>query len=185
MAEALTQGGVVQSESAILTCLLDHNRWATSVLLRDCVRLSPDQWRRRFEIGLGSLQHTLRHVVGAMLRWADRIAEREILPSIESNGQDYAPQELEELLARGDAALRSVAAELVATGRLGEPMGFPHEGGVYRFSKLSAFVHVATHGVHHRAQALNMRRQLGLPPLGLDLDAIESELVRDGQIAEA
>ena len=41
---------------------------------------------------------------------------------------------------------------------------------------------VLTHGVHHRAQILNMRRQLGLPPIGLDLDVVEWACVESGQL---
>ena len=39
----------------------------------------------------------------------------------------------------------------------------------------TAIVHVMTHGAHHRAQALNMLRRLGVEELP-DLDAIEWEL---------
>lgn len=172
------------NDQATITLLFDHNLWATKVLLHESVKLTPDQWRKPFEIGLGSMHATLRHIVGAMLRWADRIAQREVKPSIEAGGREYSPAELEELLSRADADLRATANELVARDRLMEMLSVTHEGQEYRFTKLTALIHVLTHGVHHRAQALNIRRQLGLPPLGLDLDAIEAELMKDGKMTE-
>ena len=37
--------------------------------------------------------------------------------------------------------------------------------------------------MHHRAQALNIRRRLGLPALGLDLDVVEWEAMQTGQLS--
>ena len=36
---------------------------------------------------------------------------------------------------------------------------------VYRFTRGVALVHIATHGMHHRAQCMNMIRHLGLAGL--------------------
>ena len=71
----------------LLQRLLDHNLYATRLTLETCRGLSSDQFHQRFEIGPGSLHDTLRHVVGAMLRWSDRIA---LLPAPE---QKSVPQE--------------------------------------------------------------------------------------------
>lgn len=165
------------------TLLLGHNAWATAVLLDDAAQLTDEQFHRRFDIGPGSLHDTLRHIVGAMLRWADRIGGRPLRASIEDGGRRFSAAELRGLLAEADADLRRVADGLSAAGRWGEPMEFVVAGGpTYRFTRAAAFLHVLTHGMHHRAQVLNIRRQLGLPPLGLDLDVVEWECVQTGQI---
>jgi uncharacterized damage-inducible protein DinB len=39
------------------------------------------------------------------------------------------------------------------------------EGKTYTFSRAAVITHIATHGMHHRAQCLNMLRQLGVRPL--------------------
>jgi uncharacterized damage-inducible protein DinB len=46
----------------------------------------------------------------------------------------------------------------------------------FRFSRRTALVHVCTHGAHHRAQALNMLRHLGVEELP-EVDAITWGLV--------
>jgi uncharacterized damage-inducible protein DinB len=39
------------------------------------------------------------------------------------------------------------------------------DGKSYTFSRVGVITHVATHGMHHRAQCLNMLRQVGISPL--------------------
>ena len=166
-----------------LQILMNHNTWATGVLIDDAAKLTPQQFQQRFEIGPGSIHDTLRHIVGAMIRWADRIGGREVRESIERNGSTMTPAELRADLARGDRELRAVAAEVEAAGRWNEQMEFVvPDGPTYHFTRATAIMHVLTHGMHHRAQVLNMRRQLGLPSLGLDLDVVEWECVQTGQI---
>jgi uncharacterized damage-inducible protein DinB len=57
-------------------------------------------------------------------------------------------------------ALQSAAAhsphETVSGQRAGQTLSLP---------RAVVLAHVATHGMHHRAQALNMLRQLGVTPL--------------------
>jgi uncharacterized damage-inducible protein DinB len=170
----------------LIQILCDHNLWATRVLLDRSRPLTHEQFHRRFEIGPGSIHDTLRHIIGAMRRWADRIGARPLRESIERNGRPLAIDDLLALLSSADADLRSVTRELDASGRWSEPMEFVMpDGPTYHFSRAAALLHVLTHGMHHRAQILNMRRQLGLPPLGLDLDVVEWECVRTGQMSDA
>lgn len=163
--------------------LLGHNLWATRLLLQGSATLDAEQFHRRFDIGPGSLHDTLRHIIGAMLRWADRIGGRPVAESIERPGEYDTIAELDAHLTRADAALRRVAAELDAANRWDETMQFAiPDGATYHFSRAAAMLHVLTHGMHHRAQVLNIRRRLGLPPFRLDLDVVEWECVQTGQI---
>ncbi|HEY3245967.1 MAG TPA: DinB family protein [Phycisphaerae bacterium] len=166
----------------LLPILFGHNLWATRLLLERSRELSEEQFHRRFEIGPGSIHDTLRHIVGAMLRWADRIGGRTVRPSIEKNGRAYSVDEVAALLVQGDAELRAVGDKLTAEDRWTEIMEFAVPEGTWRFTRAAAMAHVLAHGVHHRAQVLNMRRQLGLPPLGYDLDVVEWECVETGQM---
>lgn len=166
----------------VLRSLLEHNTWATRVLLRACAALNQEQFHQRFDIGPGSLHDALRHIVGAMLRWADRIARRELRPSIDE-GPRLTVDEMLELLGRAHDDLVEIAERVQASGELTHPIEFRMPEGIsYHFSKATSLVHVATHGMHHRAQVLNMLRRLGCPPLGLDLDTVEWECVLTGQI---
>ncbi|MGE0480970.1 MAG: DinB family protein [Phycisphaerae bacterium] len=163
--------------------LLGHNLWATRLLLQSSATLDEEQFYHRFDIGPGSLHDTLRHIIGAMLRWADRIGGRAVAESIERPGEYCTIAELDAHLTRADAALREVAAELDAANRWDEKMQFATpDGAVYHFTRAAGMLHVLTHGMHHRAQVLNIRRRLGLPPFTLDLDVVEWECVQTGQI---
>ncbi len=168
-----------------LDILLKHNHWSTAQLIGNCAALSSEQFHKRFEMGLGSLHDNLTHTVGAMLRWADRIAQRELKPSIEATwpadvlhtppvlspeGKPrYTPQQLGTLLRLATKALQDVAAEARASGNSttgGLATEFTTtmvDGTTYRFTKAGALVHVTTHGMHHRAQCLNMLRHIGDP----------------------
>ncbi len=153
--------------------LLQHNAWATRVLLERCRSLTPEQFVQRYDIGPGSLHDTLRHIIGAMLRWSDRIADRPVRESVEKNPEPQTPDELLALLDRAGRELEDVVSRVDREGRYDEMM--QAEFLPERFTRGTAVVHVLTHGMHHRAQALNMLRRLGLTDLP-DLDAIEWEL---------
>lgn len=172
-------------EASLLDALFGHNYWATRVILRHCRSLSREQFHQRFEIGPGSLHDTLTHIVGAMRRWADRIGERPLRPRLEERGTPYTPEELLGLLDEAHADLFSVVGRVAAGGKLQETMEFPRpDGPPYRFTRATAIVHVATHGMHHRAQAINMLRRLGRPLEGTDLDAVEWACVQTGQFRD-
>jgi len=157
--------------------LLGHNAWATALLADRCRALSPQQFARRFEIGPGTLQRTLLHIVGAMRRWADRIGDRAVRPSVEDEVNAPTPDEIIAILDETAADLAAVVGCVVDEDRLDEIMEHRIRGRdePFRFTRGTAIIHVLTHGVHHRAQALNILRRLGVEDLP-DLDAIEWEL---------
>lgn len=157
-----------------LEILLAHNAWATRRLLESCASLSDRQLHERFDIGPGSLHDTLLHIAGAMQRWSDRIAGGTLRPSPEKQGRRWSIAELRELLDEAHQSLSGVARQVCAAGELEAEMTAEFsDGQVLRFSKAAALVHVTTHGVHHRAQALNMQRRLGVIELVDHLDVID------------
>jgi len=147
--------------------LLAHDRWATRQVLSACEALSHDQLHQAFDMGVGSLHDTIRHVLGAMRGWTDML-----------NGE-YAPggsprPRLEEEGEMSVAALldlhERVADELERAARAGAPedlISGVRGGKNYTFTRGGIVTHVTTHAMHHRAQCLNMLRRLGverLPP---------------------
>jgi uncharacterized damage-inducible protein DinB len=157
--------------------LLGHNEWATRLVLEHCRPLSPEQFTRKLEIGPGSLHDTLLHTVGAMERWADRIGERELRPSIEDEDRTWTPDEIIARLAEAADDLGAVIRTVIEEDRVNEQMEVRIRGYAepFVFTRGTAFVHVMTHGVHHRAQTLNMMRQLGVDDIP-DVDAVDWEL---------
>jgi uncharacterized damage-inducible protein DinB len=149
-------------ESDPLQILLSHDRWATAQLLDVCGKLSGDSFNQQFDIGPGSLHDTLTHIVSAMRTWTETLAGVEPGPRLETDGQRRTPAQLRSLL---DEACRELWAEArrrpldqSVTRRL-------RDGRTFSFTRGAVLTHVATHGMHHRAQCLNMLRRLGVTPL--------------------
>lgn len=141
-----------------VSILLTHNRWANEQLLNACEPLSHEQFHQRFDMGPGSLHDTVSHIAGAMTGWSDLLAQREMRPR-----PDKLPtrtiDELRAMFAAADAdilASTSKPIDEVVTGA--------RAGRSYSFTRGAVLTHLMTHGVHHRAQCLNMLRLLGATP---------------------
>ena len=145
--------------------LLTHDRWATGNLLDSCAALSDEQFHREFEMGPGSLHNTLVHVLGAMRGWTDMLRgemlpPKEPRPRLESEG-DMSAVELAALLP----IIGDEFEAAVRTGSFDDDILGERGGKSYGFKRGAILTHVTTHAMHHRAQCLNMLRQLGVDPL--------------------
>jgi uncharacterized damage-inducible protein DinB len=158
--------------------LLGHNRWANGEILRACGGLSEEEFHRRFDIGPGSLHDTMSHVVGAIFRWSDRIAGVPLRPSIEGR---KGPGDASPMTRRTPAALvdlnAAACADFAATvakvrPAFAEVRQWTLGGETHRFNVAAAVIHVTNHGMHHRAQCMNMLKRLGRP-VDADLDELE------------
>jgi uncharacterized damage-inducible protein DinB len=145
-----------------LDILLAHDRWATSQILDVCAKLPPDQFRRRFDIGPGSLHDTFTHMAAAMRAWTDTLAGTEPpRPWLEATEQ-RTPEALRSLL---DAAYEDVTIEARRRPLDEIVHRRTRAGGTIVLTRAAALTHVVTHDMHHRAQCLNMLRHLGVSPL--------------------
>ncbi len=145
-------GGTLTSDP--LDVLLKHNAWATRALLEYCRTLTHEQFHQLFEMGPGSLHNTLTHIIGTMRGWTDLLVGREIRLRLEDEQRSI--DELVTMLDSFDEELRAAAMAHPADEVLeGEFMQRP-----YRFTRGAILTHVTTHGMHHRAQVMNMLRQL-------------------------
>jgi uncharacterized damage-inducible protein DinB len=139
--------------------LLAHDKWATQQILNSCASLSKEQFHQRFDMGPGSLHDTTTHIAGAMHGWADLLAGREFRPRPEGTQRS-----IPELLS----LLEEVTADFSASAKAHPVDGLvtrTRDGKSYTFSRGGVITHVTTHGMHHRAQCLNMLKQLGVTPL--------------------
>lgn len=142
-----------------LTILLHHDRWATEALLDACDALDEAQFHREFEMGCGSLHDTLVHMLGAMKAWGDLLAGRP--PSPRAEARRWERSELRTGITEAADSLEQSAA----AGALSET-STPERGGQrFTFARGAVLTHITTHSMHHRAQALNMLRHLGVDPL--------------------
>lgn len=145
-----------------LTILLAHDRWATTQLLDACAALPPEQFHQRFDIGPGNLHDTLTHVIGAMRAWTDTLAGAEPRPRIETDGQRRTPETLRAMLNEACTAFAAEARRLPLDESATRTM---KTGERATFTRGAILMQVLTHGMHHRAQCLNMLKQLGVSPL--------------------
>jgi uncharacterized damage-inducible protein DinB len=150
-------------ESDPLQILLRHDRWATTQILDACGKLTADQFHRRFDIGPGSLHDTLTHMLGAMRVWTDTLAGADPpRPRLEADGQRRTPEQLRSLLQESwrelTAEARRRPLDELVTRRT-------RDGRTIQLTRAAVLTQVTTHGMHHRAQCLNMLRQLGVWPL--------------------
>jgi uncharacterized damage-inducible protein DinB len=143
-----------------LAILLAHDRWATRQILDACTKLPPEQFHQRFEMGPGSLHDTILHMFGAMRAWTQMLAGETPGPRLETTG----PKSVEELLGLLETCADAFAAQ-VRRSPFDETIVRVRDGKSYTFTRGAVFTQVVTHGMHHRAQCLNMLRRLGVAPL--------------------
>ena len=147
--------------SDIVQILLAHDRWATGQILTACQKLGEDDFHRQFEIGPGSLHMTTTHILGAMGTWIATLKGHPITPRLDQDGQRRTP---DQLLAILDATAPQLAQEAHRLP-LSDTVSRTREGKTHQFTRGAVIAHVVTHGMHHRAQCLNMLRHLGVKPL--------------------
>jgi uncharacterized damage-inducible protein DinB len=149
-------------ESDPLQILVAHDRWATARVLDACGGLTDEQFHRRFEIGPGSLHDALTHVVSAMRAWTETLAGREAGPRLQDDGRRRTPVELRALHEEACAKFAAEAGRRPVGERVTRRV---RDGRTIELTRGAVLAQVVTHGMHHRAQCLNMLRQLGVTPL--------------------
>lgn len=176
--------------------LLRSNHWAISEILARCSHLTTDRLHQRFEIGPGSLHDTLTHIISTMRRWADRIAERPLRPSLErapawfpdpTDAKDRTVPELQALLDDATLELGKVIAHARQDGldrHVNLTLLSPDGPVPYTLTVGGMVLHVLTHGRYHVAQCVNMLRHLhiaGISDKLPDLDLSEWQSFVDGR----
>jgi uncharacterized damage-inducible protein DinB len=147
-----------------LTILIKHNEWANRQMIEACAKLSPEQFHRRFEMGPGSLHDTVTHILGSIRNWTDAMAGKPERPRLEKlqHTTDQLLTLLSEVSEEFDREAHAHA--------LDSTFQRVRDGKTFTFARGAVLTHVTTHAMHHRAQALNMLRHVGvemLPPSGV------------------
>jgi uncharacterized damage-inducible protein DinB len=141
--------------------LLAHDKWATGQIIQACIALSHEQYHRKFEMGPGSLHNTTLHILSAQRLWTDVLHEREIKPHFDPVAAPQSPEQQLKLLDEIADNFAAVARKFPLDGLIKRERG----GKWYTFPRGGVITHVTTHGMHHRAQCLNMLRHIGVTPL--------------------
>ncbi|MEW6249577.1 MAG: DinB family protein [Planctomycetota bacterium] len=151
--------------------LFAYTAWARDKVLAAAAPLTDEQLDRPFEMGEGSLRATIRHLYGSERLWYERWQQ--------CAGRDIPFPHARELTTVAEiraahtslAAARDSAVTQLADADLDPVIRYvPPDGDPRAYPLGEILLHVVNHGVHHRAQALNMLRHLGadLPKPGLD-----------------
>ncbi|MAY73571.1 MAG: hypothetical protein CMJ31_02400 [Phycisphaerae bacterium] len=146
--------------------------------LFDAIRpLDAEVWTRSFDIGPGTLGETLTHVMISEWYYVQRMTRQPVPPYTEWPIQENEPPPF----ARLEVSWRRQAADtdsaLAQISDWIEPFSYEvtDDAGrrmVVTSSPADQFTQLALHEVHHRAQALNMLRQLGVTLGDIDFNAL-------------
>jgi uncharacterized damage-inducible protein DinB len=152
----------------IIDDLYRYNSWANERVVALCDGLTDGQLDEPREMGLGSLRKTVFHILTAEEIWLERwTAVPWRLFPIDAGGLPM--REMGERLER-------VASERQALLERERSAGWQRiceykdsKGTTYRNRLDGLLLHVANHGIYHRAQALNFLKRVGRTvPGGLD-----------------
>ncbi|MGD8452339.1 MAG: DinB family protein [Phycisphaerae bacterium] len=147
--------------------LFEHNDWARDKLMTLAADLTDAQLDRPFEMGEGSLRATLRHYYGAERIWAQHVR----MPGCEAFPHSRTLEAVSDLRHTADilAEVRRRWLDTLPPEAMGQTATYTtSKGETYTTPLGDILLHVCNHGFHHRAQALNMLRHLGVETPMLD-----------------
>jgi uncharacterized damage-inducible protein DinB len=146
--------------------------------LLDWVRpLSQEQYVRAFPIGLGSLARTLAHVELSEWYYIQRMRQRTIPPYEQWPIRDESPPPFAEIEAAWSEQAKRTRAALSAVRDWSAPIEYEVTTDEGRRDLVTAsagdiFTQLVLHEVHHRAQAMNMLRHLGVKAEDIDFNTL-------------
>ena len=137
--------------------------------------LSADEHARQFPIGLGSLSRTLTHIMICEFAYVLRIEEREVPPYEQFEYQDEIPPPfatLEPAWMEQAGRTRAVLESVRDWSKEFDYRPMWNDRQIVTASAADIFTQMALHEVHHRAQAMNMLRQLSVKLEDIDFNAL-------------
>ncbi|MFG0245079.1 MAG: DinB family protein [Phycisphaerales bacterium JB052] len=154
--------------------LLAHDRWANAKLYDACEPLSHDQFTQSFPMGCGSLRNNLVHNLSATRGWTDVLNESPARDRLTEDAYTLIQIRAmhDEICDAFEAAALKRPFDTVINRQRGDDS--------YTFTVGGIIAHVTTHAMHHRAQCLNMLRQLGVKDMPMS-SVMEWMLFAEGQ----
>lgn len=150
-----------------LRALFVHNDWARDKLMQLTSKCTDEQLDRRFEMGQGTLRVTLHHLWEAEQAWLDRWLENANPVNTEFEAGISMSLLWEQF--RRTTGDRNEFLDRIGDQGLSQRVSYALRTGQTRSAPIGDMVlHVCNHGIHHRAQALNMIKLVGIDPPGLD-----------------
>lgn len=154
--------------------LFDYNDWMRDRLMRLIEPLEPAQLDKPFEMGLGTLRKTMEHLASVewmwLQRWKGWSPKESELPK--------PPPTMKELWAtwRQTVEERASFLETITDADLDRETPYTNIFGDNFSYKLGyMLIHVCNHATHHRAQAVNMLRHIGVSTPATDFLIMHKE----------
>lgn len=138
--------------------------------------LSPAEYTRTFSIGLGSLARTLTHIMICEYAYVRRIEGVALPPYDQWPIQDEHPPEFAVIERTWTAQALQTRAALSAVKDWSVELEYRIDGDegpqIINATKSDIFTQLVLHEVHHRAQAMNILRQLGIASQDIDYNTL-------------
>ena len=153
----------------IIRTLLDYHYGEQQKVWQDCVQqLDETQYLQDTGYSHGSIHETLLHVLNGEWTWLERARGRPPLRRF-SAGDLPGRAELGEKLEEVGAELREFAAGLDEAG-LAAPAPYTSAAGEHIDNRVwHILLHIANHGLIHRAEIMAMSARMGGPSFDLSL----------------
>lgn len=154
--------------AAIIDELYRYNLWANDKVLRLCDGLTDTQLDAPRQMGFGSLRNTLFHILAAEEVWVERW---KLIPwrPFPTDAGGMGLREIAERLHAVDEARRALIDQERDSQWQRIVEYKDSKGNSYTNRLNGLLLHVANHGIHHRAQALSYLKQYGKTvPGGID-----------------
>ncbi len=153
-------------DAARIACYQAYDNWAFGTIFDIFSTMSDTQLDRELNMGMGSLRKNLQHMLDANRWW---------LANWKQDGSPFprgeAARSLEEMRAQFDdiVSRRATFVNSLDAQSASRIVSVTAGGPITCFRVTESLIQLFGHGTHHRAQCLNMARQLGVQPLQLDL----------------
>ena len=138
--------------------------------------LSAEQYAREFPIGPGTLARTLTHILISEWYYVERMQGHAVPPHDEWLMQDEKPPAfaaLEAAWIEQAGRTRAVLGSLRSwSDELEYRVDLEEGSRIITASPSDIFTQLVLHEVHHRAQVMNMLRQLGVPAQDIDFNTL-------------
>lgn len=159
-------GFAPQFEQQRLERYFAYNDWATHRILEESKQLSESQLDQDLGIGMGTMRKNIQHMIDAERWWLRNWTEENAqFPS----GEDS--RTLAELLELNQDVCQQRNQYLATLDQEGgnRIVEVSAGGPISRYRVTESLVQLCAHGTHHRAQCVNMLRQLGITFGWIDL----------------
>ena len=144
----------------------NYGDWAMDRLFDHSASLDDPDLDRDFGMGMGTLRKTLLHIYDAEKWWRGNWrGEKRIFEKLPP---ETTIAELHDLWNQGAGDRNAILATKDPDG-LAEPVTADFGAGPMVFRTGESMLQLGVHGTHHRAQAINMLRRLGVQTTPFDL----------------